>query len=268
MPAYADVNSNHQHSTPLINGLNGTGSDLPDCVKYAKYQGDICITGMSGRSGQARTLDELKKLLWEKKDGFTTKALRFDIDKYGTQKRHAYIDDAEYFDSDYFGIAPKNAEFLDPNIRLSMEAAYEATVDAGYSMQEIRGSNTGVYVSCVAYDANCYWLSKGLEVIGEAKKGIGVVNNFRASRISYAMDLRGPSVCVDTACSGYLAAIEAAMKDMRLGIIDSAIVAGCQLHCNPMSSLLFMELGAAGPDAKCYTFDERGQQQKKRTTSL
>ncbi|XP_012937249.2 fatty acid synthase-like [Aplysia californica] len=188
MPAYADSNSN---TSPTINGTN---SDLPECLKYAKYQGDICVTGMAGRVGQARTLTDVKHALWNKQEVFTTKPMRFDIEKYGTQKQHAYIDDAEYFDNDYFGIAPKNAEFLDPNIRLSLEGAYEAVVDAGYSMQEIRGTNTGVYVPCVAYDANCYWLSKGLEVIGEAKKGMGVVNNFRASRISYAMDLRGRSM--------------------------------------------------------------------------
>ncbi|WP_186785853.1 type I polyketide synthase [Paenibacillus agilis] len=164
----------------------------------------------------------------------------------------AYLADIDKFDYPFFKLSPKEASLLDPNQRLFLQTAWKAIEDAGYSGGKLAGSRTGVYVG-YGSDADYLKLIRQVEPEAVSLSMTGNVRPIIASRLSYLMDLRGPSLLVDTTCSSSLVAVHLACQAIRNGECDAAIVGGIQLHLIPVREY---EVGIESSTSRARTFDD------------
>ncbi|WP_431977779.1 type I polyketide synthase [Micromonospora haikouensis] len=164
-----------------------------------------------------------------------------------------FLPDIEGFDAEFFGLSPREAELMDPQQRLLLEVAWEALEHAGIPPQSLAASDAGVFVG-VGSDDYGRRLLEHLPTI-EAWTGIGSAMCAVANRISYALDLRGPSLAVDTACSASLVALHLACQSVRTGESPVALAAGVNLVISPGLTLTLDAAGATAPDGRCKSFD-------------
>ncbi|SCF13813.1 6-methylsalicylic acid synthase [Micromonospora haikouensis] len=164
-----------------------------------------------------------------------------------------FLPDIEGFDAEFFGLSPREAELMDPQQRLLLEVAWEALEHAGIPPQSLAASDAGVFVG-VGSDDYGRRLLEHLPTI-EAWTGIGSAMCAVANRISYALDLRGPSLAVDTACSASLVALHLACQSVRTGESPVALAAGVNLIISPGLTLTLDAAGATAPDGRCKSFD-------------
>lgn len=171
-----------------------------------------------------------------------------------TTRRGSFLDDIEGFDADFFGISPREADFLDPQQRVVLELAWEALTHAGLPPLSLRGSDAGVFV---AANSNDY----GRRLLEDIPRtGAWAVNGTTyygiANRISYFLDLRGPSLAVDTACAGSLTALHVACQSLRVGETPVAIVSGVNIMASPTLFVALDAAGATAPDGRSKAFDK------------
>lgn len=170
-----------------------------------------------------------------------------------TTARGSFIPDIAGFDADFFGISPREARLMDPQQRMTLEVAWEALEHAGIPPHSLTGSDTGVFTGVSADDYGRRLLSDLPRI--EAWTGIGAAPCGVANRVSHALDLRGPSVAVDTACSASLVAIHQACQSLRLGEIPLALAGGVMLMAGPELSVVLDAAGAISPDGRSRAFD-------------
>ncbi|MBD8498497.1 SDR family NAD(P)-dependent oxidoreductase [Paenibacillus arenosi] len=163
----------------------------------------------------------------------------------------AYLTDIDKFDYPFFKLSPKEASLLDPNQRLFLQTAWKAIEDAGYSGGKLAGSRTGVYVG-YGSDPDYLQLIRQVEPEAVSLSMTGNVRPIIASRLSYLMDLRGPSLLVDTTCSSSLVAVHLACQAIHNGECDAAIVGGIQLHLIPVREY---EVGIESSTSRARSFD-------------
>jgi fatty acid synthase len=125
---------------------------------------------------------------------------------YNLPRRHGKVKDATKFDAGFFGIVPKQANCMDPQLRMLLEVAYEAIVDAGLNPASLRGTSCGVFVGCAASETAGSLTTDADQIVGYTLTGC--TRSMFANRISFFFDLRGPSLAVDTACSSSLVAMQ------------------------------------------------------------
>lgn len=192
---------------------------------------DIVISGISGKFPNAKNVQELSEKLFEKVYLISDSEKRFKLKLPNYPKSAGLLDDLDKCDPASTRTSLMLVRACDPQLRMLSEIVFEAVLDAGYSSEELRSSNIGVYVGCSNYDAYSYWQSHqslaGMASI--ANSGYALSN-----RISYMMDFKGPSLTIDTACSSSFYALNAAYNDIRMGKCDAAIVAGSNMILNPM----------------------------------
>ncbi|XP_037959865.1 fatty acid synthase [Teleopsis dalmanni] len=219
---------------------------------------DIAITGFSGRLPESSNIEEFKKNLFENVDMVTDDPRRWESGLFGLPERLGKIkdEDLEQFDQQFFSVHQKQAECMDPQLRMLLETTHEAIIDAGLNPVDLRGSRTGVYVGVSTSETEQYWTIDPDRVNGYGLTGCA--RAMFANRISYAFDFKGPSYSVDTACSSSLYALEHAFSDIREGKCDSAIVAGVGVILKPTMSLQFKRLNMLSVDGMCKAFDESG----------
>ena len=164
-----------------------------------------------------------------------------------------FLEDAPAFDADFFGISPREAELMDPQQRMMLEVAWEALEHAGIAPASLSGSDTAVYVGVGSDDYGRQML-EDLPTI-EAWTGIGASMCAVANRVSYVLDLRGPSMAVDTACSSSLVALHLACQGLRDGESPLALVGGVNLMAGPGLSMVLDAAGAISPDGRSKSFD-------------
>ncbi|MEV0804803.1 type I polyketide synthase [Micromonospora sp. NPDC050200] len=164
-----------------------------------------------------------------------------------------FLSEIEGFDADFFGLSPREAELMDPQQRILLEVAWEALEHAGMRVRELAGTDVGVFVG-VGSDDYGRRLLEDLPRI-EAWTGIGAAMCAVANRISYALDFRGPSLAVDTACSASLVALHLACQSLRAGETPVALAAGVNLIVSPGLTLTLDAAGAMAPDGRCKSFD-------------
>ncbi len=164
-----------------------------------------------------------------------------------------FLAGVDQFDADFFGIAPREAARMDPQQRLLLEVAWEALEHAGIDPSALAGSRTGVFVGISSYDYSRLQFSD-LDLI-DAYAGTGNAHSIAANRLSYLLDLRGPSVAVDTACSSSLVAAHLAMNSLRLGEVDAALAGGVNLILSPQLTIAFSQARMMAADGRCKTFD-------------
>ncbi|WP_437616964.1 MupA/Atu3671 family FMN-dependent luciferase-like monooxygenase [Sorangium sp. So ce834] len=168
-------------------------------------------------------------------------------------QRVGYLSDVMCFDPLAFGISPREAEYMDPHHRVFLETAWAAVEDAGYDPSALSGSSTGVFVAVYNHDYMEALLDSGGDL--EAHGVVGVVHSMLPNRISYLLNLSGPSEVVDTACSSSLVAIHRAVRALRSGECDMAIAGGVSLLLTPSRLAGLAKLGILAEDGRCRAFD-------------
>ncbi|MFG1278853.1 type I polyketide synthase [Xanthobacter autotrophicus] len=164
-----------------------------------------------------------------------------------------YLPNLDRFDADFFGITPREAPFIDPRQRLVLETAWEALEDAGIPADRLAGSLTSVVVGTLTNDYNQLITADDRWV--SAATGTGTSNSIIANRLSYVLDLHGPSLTVDTACSGSLLALHLACQTLRNGEATVALCGGVAVNLVPAPDICFSRMGALSPRGRCHTFD-------------
>ncbi|OKP28234.1 hypothetical protein BST62_20995, partial [Serratia marcescens] len=164
-------------------------------------------------------------------------------------RRGAFIERAESFDYAWFDLPQAEARTMDPQQRIMLEVAYEACLAAGYDREKLSGSSTGVLIGQMNYD----WMMD----FGHTKEyaGTGAAPSITSNRISYLLDLAGPSMTIDSACSSSLVAVDAAVAKLRSGACRMAIAGGVNLILSPEPYVFTCQAKMLSVDGRCATFD-------------
>ncbi|GLW22311.1 hypothetical protein Mame01_23540 [Microbispora amethystogenes] len=170
--------------------------------------------------------------------------------------RGGFLDQVDGFDAGFFGVSPKEAAAMDPQQRLVLELAWEALEDAGIPPAGLAGTPAGVVIGAMAADYAALVYGRGDAAITRHTLA-GLTRGILANRISYALDLRGPSLTVDTAQSSALVAVHLACESLRSGESEVALAGGVNLNLVPESTATAERFGGLSPDGRCFTFDAR-----------
>ncbi|MCV7074379.1 type I polyketide synthase [Mycobacterium szulgai] len=222
----------------------------------------IAVVGMDCRFPGAQDKDAFWRLLL---DGVVTDTeiptQRWDVDSYyhpdgvagsmNTRRAH-FLDDVDAFDNEFFGIAPIEAWVLDPQQRLLLQASWRALQDAGIDPKSLAGTPTGVFVGVMSGE----WGSRQMYDYPRLTPlhGSGSGYFMLANRISYHLNLTGPSMAIDTACSSSLTALHQACSALRARDVDIAIAGGANLVLTPALSVFYTQAGLSAPDGRCKPF--------------
>ncbi len=243
-------------------------SGVPD-QKPAADDDTMCIAGMACRfPGGANS----PQLFWRNlADGIDTAAdvppQRWDAQRYfdpdpyrpGTAytTRGGFVDDLAGFDARFFGISPREALRMDPQQRMLLETVWAAFEDAALPADRLRGTRTGVFVGMMADSryGNVLIDHGGRAELDDPYLGLGSASSVMAGRLSYLLDLHGPSLVVDTACSSSLVALHLAVNSIRNGECDRAVVAGVSATVHPDTFLQACKMRMLAADGRCKTFD-------------
>jgi acyl transferase domain-containing protein/NADPH:quinone reductase-like Zn-dependent oxidoreductase len=226
----------------------------------------IAIIGMSGRFPRARDLDEYWRNLREGLDCIgEVPAQRWDWREFFGDPAHednktnvrwgGFMDGIDEFDPLFFGISPREAQLMDPQQRLLMMYTWKAIEDAGYAPHSMWGTRTAVLVGtgCGAYDA----VIARANIPVEAYTSTGVVPSVGPNRISYLLNLRGPSEPIETACSSSLVAIHRAITAIHANDCDMALVGGVNTIITPSGHISFSKAGMLCTDGRCKAFSKQ-----------
>ncbi|EGD45651.1 6-deoxyerythronolide-B synthase, partial [Ruminiclostridium papyrosolvens DSM 2782] len=220
----------------------------------------IAVIGMSGRFPGADTVEGLWNNLKDGRECITEiPASRWDWQKYygdphqedgKTNSRWGgFISNADQFDSQFFEISPREAQVMDPRQRLLLQEAWKALEDAGYGAKQIKTNRIGMFVGVEQGD---------YQLLVKEKASVTSNNNaILAARLAYFLNLSGPVMAIDTACSSGLVAAHQACLSLRGHECDTAIAAGINLMLTPQAYIGMSQAGMLSADGKCFAFDKR-----------
>ncbi|KAH8660863.1 fatty acid synthase S-acetyltransferase [Tricladium varicosporioides] len=227
----------------------------------------IAVVGMACRfPGGIGTPHELWNALMEGADLVSEVPNdRFDINNFhdsdpaktgAVRNRYGgFVDKILSFDAEFFGLFPAHAARIDPQQRLTLEATYHAFEDAGVPTENVAGSRTSVFMGAFMYDHLCTQTATLQRDNISPHVAMGASTSGIANRVSHQFDLRGPSVTLDTACSGSLVALHLACQSIWTGEADGAIAGGVNAILRPESSIMMSKAGFLSPDGRCKSFD-------------
>ncbi|HSK80544.1 MAG TPA: SDR family NAD(P)-dependent oxidoreductase, partial [Thermoanaerobaculia bacterium] len=228
---------------------------------------DVAVIGMAGRFPGAHDL----RAFWENLAAgvesitfFTDEELRAagvpasDLADPGYVRARGIVRDVDRFDASFFGYSPREAEVIDPQQRLFLECAWEAFEEAGYDPALYPG-DVGVYagVGMNTYVFNLLPDPEILDSVGNFQITISNDKDFLASRVSYKLGLRGPSLSVQTACSTSLVAVHLACRSLLSGECDAALAGGVSIRIPQEMGHHYREGAVFSPDGHCRAFDFR-----------
>ena len=225
----------------------------------------IAVIGMGCRfPGDISGPEELWRFLWEGRSAvqevpadrwapFEDGSPETEAAIAGTTRWGSFLSDIGAFDAEFFEISPREAVKMDPQQRLLLEVASEALENAGIPANSLRHTQTGVYVGASITEYG-YHASADLPSV-DAWSNAGGALSIIANRLSYFLDLRGPSMTVDTACSSSLVALHLACQSLRMQDCGVAIAAGVNLLMSPAVFRGFDQSGALSPTGACHSFD-------------
>ena len=170
----------------------------------------------------------------------------------GAAKRAGYLADVAGFDPTFFGIAPREAIFMDPQHRLTLEVTWEALEDALIPPDQLAGTATGVFLGMCNYD---YSQFAAAAEGADGYAGTGGAPSIAAGRIAYHLGLTGPAMVLDTACSSALVAVHLAVQALRSGECSLALAGGVNLALGAGTTTALEQLHMLSPDARCKAFD-------------
>ena len=215
-------------------------------------QAPIAVVGLGCRFPDASNPDEFWRQLLDGHDAIKDIPLqRWNSEDYPeiNTRRAGLLSDIDLFDADFFGIAAKEADAMDPQQRLVLEVAYEALEYAGIAPESLAQSETGVFVG-ISTDDYAAWQFEAID----AYLGTGKTFSIVANRLSYILDLRGPSLAIDTACSSSLVAVHQACQSLRQQECSLALAGGVNLVLSPQLMVALSAANMLSPDGQCKTF--------------
>ena len=226
----------------------------------------IAIIGISGRMPQSDSMDQFWAHLMAGRELITEiPKERWDWRKHygdphtsGNKTRvkwASFLTDVDQFDSLFFGISPREAESMDPRQRLLLETVWSTIENAGYSPSAFAGSRTGLFIGVGNNDYSEMLRAARVELTAHASTGL-MVNSILTSRVSYLLDLRGPSEILDTACSSSTVALHRAIRAIRSGECDAAIAGGVNVLLDPQGFVMLDKAGVLSADGKVRLFSE------------
>ncbi len=230
---------------------------------------EIAIIGLTGRFPGAKNVEEFwhNVLHGEETLSFFSdeELLAAGVDRAQLQdptyvKVNGVVKEADLFDASFFGYSPREAELIDPQQRLFLECAEEALEHAGYDTHAYR-QPIGVYASVgisTYFLRNVYphYASRSIDALQEV---IANDKDFLASRVSYKLNLQGPSVVVQTACSSSLVAVHLACQSLLSGECHMALAGGVSIRFPQEVGYRYQEGSIASPDGHCRAFDAQAQ---------
>ncbi|MGE3912919.1 MAG: beta-ketoacyl synthase N-terminal-like domain-containing protein, partial [Chloroflexota bacterium] len=225
---------------------------------------DIAIIGMAGRFPGASTLETFWSNIRDGVDAITDVPKdRWDIDAIydpdprapgkSYLRKGGFLDDVYGFSPLFFHLSPREAAFIDPQQRLFMEIAWETIEGAGYGGASLRGSRTGVFVGVSSGEFLHSMITRQCEMASYV--GTGNSPSIIPNRISYYLNLRGPSLALDTACSSSLVAMQLACESLARGETDYALAGAVALTLHHGKWVYFSKAGMLAADGHCKTFD-------------
>ncbi|HEX7241972.1 MAG TPA: beta-ketoacyl synthase N-terminal-like domain-containing protein, partial [Longimicrobiaceae bacterium] len=229
------------------------------------YEDAVAVIGMAGRFPGAATVEEL----WSNLRGGVESISFFSVDELeeaGGDPRvvrhpahvpaHGVVDRAEWFDAAFFGFSPREAELMDPQVRLFLESAWEAMERAGYDSESYPGA-VGVFGGA-SLNGYLHAAAQGDPAVMARVGGIqsGILNqNFLTTWTSYRLGLRGPSINVQTACSTSLVAVHLAVQSLLAGECAMALAGGASIQVPQRRGYFWEEGSILSPDGHCRAFD-------------
>ena len=237
---------------------------MPDAREFPPHA--IAIVGFAGRFPGAVDLDQFWQNLRAGREALDTLS-DADLAAAGVPealrshpayvRKGTHLEGSDTFDAAFFGLSPREAQLLDPQHRVFLECAWEALEHAGYGASKGRGT-VGVYAGA---SMNTYLFGQVLrdpavvEAAGGYQLMLGNDKDFLCTRVSYKLDLRGPSLTVQAACSTSLVAVEIACRALRNQECDLALAGGVSLNFPQRSGYLYQEGMILSPDGHCRPFD-------------
>ncbi|HXH38621.1 MAG TPA: SDR family NAD(P)-dependent oxidoreductase [Thermoanaerobaculia bacterium] len=271
----SDIRRAHRESAPAtqvvaepaVSHLSAqTGRAAPSLSPELRFVNEpIAIVGIAGVMPQSEDLDALWENLRDAKDLVTEIPRdRWNWEDYygdplrevnkSNSKWGGFMKEVDKFDSLFFGISPKEAQMMDPQQRIFLETVWKAIEDSGQKVSDLAGTRTGLFVGV---GSNDYLdLMRHQESVLDAYTASGNAHSVLANRVSYLLNLRGPSAPIDTACSSSLVALHRAVESIHARSSDMAIVGGVQVILSPGGYISFGMAGMLSSDGKCKTFDK------------
>ena len=176
-------------------------------------------------------------------------------------RRGGFLPSINSFDISFFGISPREARKLDPSQYVLLETCWEAFERAGYTVEQLRGSQTGVFIGVSNILAHHSLNPGAIRDLADLDgyTTTGSAGGTMSGRISYQLGLQGPAMTIDTACSSSLVTTHLACTALRLGECDMAVSGGISLMLNPGLHVEFSRLQGMSPDGRCRSFSEDTQ---------
>lgn len=227
----------------------------------------VAVVGMHGRFPGAKDIRQYWENLCEGHDPITeVPKARWDADAIlgepdGAEERTyattgGFSPHVDCFDCKFFNILPREAQSMDPQQRLFLQTSLGALEDAGIAPRDLAGRSVGVFVGVGHADYPV--LMRRDHAPFDVFRGTGIVPTAIANRVSFTLDLRGPSEAIDTACSGSLVAIHRACQALAFGECDLAIAGGVNLLLGPELFIAFAKAGMLSRKGRCRPFDASG----------
>ncbi|MDJ0460313.1 SDR family NAD(P)-dependent oxidoreductase [Streptomyces sp. H27-C3] len=241
-------------------------AEATDAPEAAGPAAPIAIIGISGSFPQAPDLDTFWENLRDGKDCIS----EIPEDRWDWRAMHAdpatprnrkhvrwggFLDGADRFDPLFFGISPREALAMDPQQRLLLTHAWQALEDAGYAPSSLAGSDTAVIIGTAPSGYGSLILKEQQGEDGYAATGAS--GSVGPNRVSYLLDLHGPSEPVETACSSSLVAIDRGVELLRSGRSGLALVGGVNTIVSPDLHIGYSRAGMLCEDGRCKTFSAR-----------
>jgi acyl transferase domain-containing protein/acyl carrier protein len=231
---------------------------------------EIAIIGMAGRFPDANNID----IFWRNlQNGVESISFFTDEELVSTGvdpsllNDHRYVkagtvlEDIELFDASFFGFTPREAEITDPQHRIFIESVWEALENAGYNSEAYPGQIAlfaGTNVSTYLF-SNIYPNHDFIKLADTFQISIGNDKDHLPTQISYKLNLKGPSVNVQTTCSTSLVAVHLACQSLLNGESDIALAGGVSIEVPQQTGYLYQEGGINSPDGHCRAFDAKAQ---------
>ena len=227
---------------------------------------EIAIVGMAGRFPDAKNID----IFWQNLQNGVESVRFFSDEELASTgvdsallSNHQYVkagttlEDIELFDASFFDFTPREAEITDPQRRIFIECVWEALENAGYDSETYTGQ-IGVFAGTAFSNyflSNLYSnhnLTKSVDIFSIS---IGNDKDYLSTQISYKLNLKGPSINVQTTCSTSLVAVHLACQSLLNGESDIALAGGVSIQVPQKTGYLYQEGGIASPDGHCRAFD-------------
>lgn len=249
--------------------MNGIDNEINLYSKEKEViNNDIAVIGIGIRVADTDNIDEFwqKIKLGENLSKLFPEQRKKDIDNYFRNKNYdlntikykkgAFLEHIDEFDYGYFNISPKEANLMNPLQRIFLETAWNCIEDAGYGGNKLKSSDTGVYLGYIGDVEGYKYMEILSEVIPKEDIKISLAGNLSSiipSRLSYMLDLKGPSMLINCACSSSLVAVHTACQAIKNNECKQAIAGGIRLAFIPVEDGI--NIGIESSDGMTKTFD-------------